>query len=81
MNPYNELSNAIIVQAVKDYRDVVLWLKAHQPICKEDKQDVNYISAIADKASIEQFFLGDWFSTLTKLHGKTLLAKLKREVA
>ena len=79
--PYENLANAIIIQEVKDYRDVVLLLKAHRPICKEDEQDADYISAMADKASIEQFFLGGWFSTLTDLDGKALLAKLKREVA
>ena len=80
-DPYENLANAIIVQAVKDYRDTVLWLKAHRPLCKEDEQESDYIDMMNEKKSIERFFLGGWFGTLSNLDGKVLLAKLKREVA
>lgn len=46
MNPYKELANAIIVQAVKDYRDAAERLH-YTP---DDK------SAQHDKRSIEKFF-------------------------
>lgn len=46
MNPYKELANAIIVQAVKDYRDAMERLR-YTP---DDK------SAQHDKRSIENFF-------------------------
>ena len=80
MQNYENLANAIIIQAVKDYRETVLWLNAHRPLCKEDESDGEYIKMLSEKTSIERFFLGGWFSTLTKLDGKVLLAKLKSEV-
>lgn len=77
---YENLANAIIVQAVKDYRDTVLWLNAHRPICEEDEKDGEYLKMMSEKKSIERFLLSSWFSTLTNLDGKALLAKLKCEV-
>ena len=80
MQNYENLANAIIIQAVKDYRETVMWLNAHYPICLEDEQDCEYIKMVSEKTAIERFFLGDWFSMLTKLDGKALLTKLKSEV-
>lgn len=80
MQNYENLANAIIIQAVKDYRETVMWLNAHRPLCLEDEQDCEYIKMVSEKTSIERFFLGDWFSMLTKLDGKVLLTKLKSEV-
>lgn len=71
MNPYKELANAIIVQAVKDYRDAVERLR-YTP---NDK------SALHDKRSIEKFFRSNWFSILSDLNGELLLKKLKEEVS
>ena len=80
MQNYENLANAIITQAVKDYRETVMWLNAHRPLCLEDEQDGEYIKMVSEKTAIERFFLGDWFSMLTILDGKALLAKLKSEV-
>lgn len=71
MNPYKELANAIIVQAVKDYRDAVERLR-YTP---DDK------SALHDKRSKEKFFRSNWFSILSDLNGELLLKKLKEEVS
>ena len=71
MNPYKELANAIVLQAVKDYRDAVERLR-YTP---DDK------SAKHDKLSIERFFRSDWFCILSNLNGELLLKKLKEEVA
>ena len=71
MNPYKELANAIIVQAVKDYRDAVERLR-YTP---DDKSELH------DKRSIEKFFRSNWFSILSDLNGELLLKKLKEEVS
>ena len=71
MNPYKELANAIIVQAVKDYRDAMERLR-YTP---DDK------SAQQEKRSIENFFRSNWFSILSDLNGELLLKKLKEEVS
>lgn len=80
MQNYENLANAIILQAVRDYRETRLWLDAHRPLCKEDEKDGEYIKMLSEQRAIEQFFLGDWFFVLTKLNGKALLEKLKSEV-
>lgn len=71
MNGYEELANAIIVQAAKDYRDALRLLVMNP----NDK------SAQHDKRSIERFFRSEWFSILTDLNGELLLKKLKEEVS
>ena len=67
MNPYKELANAIIVQAVKDYRTALNQLSLNP----SDK------AAQSEKKSIERFLHSDFFSILTDLNGEVLLAKLK----
>lgn len=71
MNGYEELANAIILQAVKDYREALRLLSMNP----NDK------SAQRDKRSIERFFRSEWFSILTDLNGELLLKKLKEEVS
>ncbi len=71
MNGYKELANAIILQAVKDYREALRLLSMNP----NDK------SAQRDKRSIELFFHSQWFSIITDLNGELLLKKLKEEFA
>lgn len=63
------LAHAIILQAVRDYRDVRKILK------KYPKHELS----LKMQEEIEEFFLSDWFTVLTKLEGKTLLEKLREE--
>ena len=71
MNGYEELANAIIVQAVKDYREALRLLGMNP----NDK------SAKRVQRNIERFFRSEWFSILTDLNGELLLKKLKEEVS
>ena len=71
MSGYEELANAIILQAVMDYSDTLERLR----YTLDDK------SALHDKRSIERFFRSEWFSILTDLNGELLLKKLKEEFA
>lgn len=68
---YENLANAIILQAVNDYREA----QARLSFTPNDKQ------AAADKRAIERFFRSEWFSILTDLNGELLITKLKDEVA
>ena len=70
-DPYENLANAIIIQAVKDYREALNILR-YSP---EDK------NAIASKAEIERFFRSDWFGLLTKVDPEKLISRLLKEVA
>ena len=67
---YENLANAIILQAVKDYRAALKCLKRNP----KNK------TAIADKDEIEIFFRSDWFSVLTKVDGEMLIRSLNKEV-
>lgn len=71
MSGYKELANAIILQAVKDYREVLRLLGMNP----NDK------SAKRDQRDIERFFCSEWFSILTDLNGELLMKKLKEEVS
>ena len=70
MDPYEELANAIVLQAVKDYREALKRLKRNP----EDKQGLD------DKAEIESFFYSDWYGCLTTLDPDVLIRKLTEEV-
>ena len=67
---YENLANAIILQAVKDYRVALKCLKVN-PRNK---------TAIADKDEIKRFFRSDWFSVLTSVGGEMLIRSLNMEV-
>lgn len=68
--PYENLGNAIILMAVKDYR------KALQKHSKRPK----YEPAIQTINEVERFFRSEWFEQLTFLDAEMLIRKLKAEV-
>ena len=68
-DPYEALADAIILQAVKDFRDARKKLKYH-PKNKNAKLMIE---------DCEKFFRSDWFKTLTSIDGGMLLTKLKEE--
>lgn len=70
MKPFEELANAIILQAVKDYR------KTNNKLLKKPKNE----QLQEQKTEIEEFFLGEWFMALSKLDGKRLLRRLQAEL-
>ena len=68
-DPWENLANAIILQAVKDYREA---RKKH----KKRPQNEDAKLMIAD---CEAFFRSDWFKALTELDDEMLLRKLQEE--
>ena len=70
-NPcWQELANAIVIQAVVDYRK--LRRKQRNGVALKPEKQSNY-----DK--IRQFFCSEWFAMLTDTDGPTLLKKLDGE--
>ena len=67
---YENLANAIILQAVKDYRVTLKSLKA-KPGNRR---------AQADKDGIERFFRSQWYSALTSVDGEMMIRSLQMEV-
>ncbi|MDB2127488.1 hypothetical protein [Enterocloster clostridioformis] len=70
-DPFESLANAIILQAVKDYRTAGKKLKRN-PKNKDAKLMVE---------DCERFFCSDWFGQLTFVDGKMLLRKLQEELS
>ena len=70
MDPYENLANAIILQAVKDYRSALRKLK---------RKPGNTL-ARAEIDSIERFFRSAWYTALTSVDGEMLIRKLNEEV-
>lgn len=67
---YTELGNAIVLQAVKDYR---------RALKKLAKFPEDYM-ARRTKREVERFFRGSFFSAITNLHPEALIKKLNDEV-
>lgn len=69
MSPYENLANAIILQAAKDYRSALRKLK---------RSPRNHL-AQAEADSIERFFRSDWYKCLTDVDGEMVIRKLREE--
>lgn len=69
MTGEEQLCNAIILQAVKDYRAAARHLKKH-PDSFSTRRELN---------ELEQFFLSDWFTVLSDADGEQILIRLRRE--
>lgn len=69
LSPYEALGNAVVLQAVKDYRDAVHKLSRGKK------------NTIADstKQECERFFKSPYFNVFTQLDGKALLSQLEKE--
>ena len=70
MDPYQELANAIVMQAVKDYRIALLHSKK--------RPDNNGYQI--EVASLERFFHSGWFGELTSLDAEYLIRRVNEEV-
>ena len=69
IDPYENLAQAVILQAVKDYRTARKELKYH-PKNKDTKLMIE---------DCERFFRSDWFGVLTSVDGQMLLIRLQEE--
>lgn len=64
---YENLANAIVIQAAKDYRKALRKYK-RQPENKAVKSEIR---------EIERFFRSNWYRTLTVLDGEMLIKRLR----
>ena len=67
---WNNLANAIILQAVKDFKPAFRRLRKHP----NDKMAQNQVRELT------KLFFSDWFSVLTGLDGPALLNRIMREI-
>lgn len=68
VSPYEELANAIVLQAVKDYRAALRG------------EFVNHRSSKSVIKECERFFRSEWFRILTKVDGEMIMNKLREEI-
>lgn len=71
---YTFLMNAIILQAVKDYR---LALRYERDLRYNQEMQHSYRKLLRE---CERFFRSEWFSALTTVNGNTIIKKLRKEV-
>ena len=67
MDGYDQLANAIIVQAAKDYRSAL----------KKLQQDPEDFRAAATRAECESFFRSSWFSAICSVDPEELLKRIE----
>lgn len=67
---YENLVNAIILQAVKDYKAVLFRLEDHP-----NNRDAQF-----EKKRLEGFFHSNWYNTLTDLDAGTLISGVQERV-
>lgn len=88
-NPWQALADAIIIQAVKDYRNRARMMKRIRGRLKRNKEMTP--SELACQAlrlqqykekqdAAGNFFFSRWFSVLSDLDGYDLLDRLQKEV-
>lgn len=70
-NPYEKLANAIVLQAVSDYRAAL----------KKVKKNPKNRDAIDGALQIEKFFQSEWYQVLTSVDGEYLISRLRKEVS
>lgn len=70
-NPYEKLANAIVLQAVSDYRTAL----------KKVKKNPNNRDAIDGALQIEKFFRSERYQVLTSVDREYLIDRLRKEVA
>ena len=72
IRPWQKLANAIVEQAVEDYRKAQARIKANPMIADHAKVELR---------QLEQFFRSQWFEALTDVDGQLILSRLKKEVS
>ena len=69
-DPYERLANAIILNAVADYRAAL----------KKIQRNPKSKAAIDEALQLEKFFGSSWYQQLTSVDGKFLIRKLQDEI-
>ena len=72
LSPWQKLANAIVEQAVKDFRIAQARVKANPQ---------NADHAKAEVSQLEHFFRSQWFEVLTNVDGCLVLSRLRKEAA
>ncbi|MCC8013658.1 MAG: hypothetical protein LIO87_00535 [Eubacterium sp.] len=69
MRNYENLANAIIIQAVTDYRKIIGQCRKYNQNWKQN----------GEIQTLNKFFRSQWFITLTSIDGERLISMLNKE--
>ena len=75
---YEDLANAVIIQAAKDWREAAGILEL-RPLYPSAREEARLRAAQYRKGECEAFFRSGWMEVLTKVDGPWLLQRLKQE--
>lgn len=78
MEPYRNLANAIILNAVDEYRKSLEKLKYLLKTPEFSGYQIKEINRQIDK--LEKFFRSEWFSELTNISGEDIIKKARNEI-
>ena len=85
LEPYESLANAIVEQAVTDYRKATADIRIAKHRLRENPNDEKAIKLLNQSyrmhTECNRFFRSEWFGVLTKVDGERLLRELKEEAA
>lgn len=70
-DPYEKFANAIILQAVNDYRETL----------RKVRKNPQNREALNNALQIERFFHSEWYQILTPVDGEYLINKLREETS
>ncbi len=68
MQCWEDLANAVVLQALEDYREA----------CRRLRRRPNLKIAAAQKRSLERFFRSRWFHTLSDLEIQPILEQIRK---
>lgn len=77
ISPWQRLGNAIVEQAVIDYRKA----RKHISMCITPEDLQNCDREKATISEVEAFFTSTWFELLTDVDGRFLISRLRKEAA
>ena len=67
---YDKLADAIVLQAVKDYRSLL----------RKWKKNINNREIMRELSKIEKFFRSEWYLLLTNVDPEFLIEQLRKEI-
>lgn len=67
---WENLANAVIIQAAKDYRIIARRLERF-PASEKSRKELR---------ELEDFFRSDWFKLLSSVNGPAILEQLRKEI-
>lgn len=70
-DPYEEIANAIVIQACHDYKNAYKRSLRRSGVVGEADEEI---------AELETFFRSDWYKKLTEVDGEYLMERLRNEV-